>query len=592
MRRFVRVGLVGAALAALTGVAPVASATAQAGPTVRMAITQNDKNWTPYTYQTGYPGYNVLTLLYDTLLWHDKDNRLIPWLAKEYKVSPDGMNIDVTLRDGVRWHDGQALTADDVKFTYDYVQQFNHGRFTPEVKGIVQSTSVTGPNTLTFRLVQPSASFPTSMADVTILPRHIWEPISEAYPSVKGEQGLAVGSGPYKMVAYDPDKQYRLQANDAYFMGKPAVPEIVLQIIPGADPQILALRGGEVDVIAPNLPPEQAKELPKQQGIAVATGPDYTSSALTFNASRAPFDQVKFRQAVGYAIDVDDLVRNVLLGVGVPGSPGFIHPDSGFFKKGLKHEFNPGKANALLDELGYTGRDGTTRQNAAGKKLEFEILATSTNPIEVRTAEVVGSMLGQVGIKVTVTAVTGAAKAARTGGFGGQTPDRDFDMQMTGATAPVQDDPDKLRTFLESWNPTTPNLNSGKWSNPQFDALLKQQAVELDAAKRLALISQMQDIIATDRPTVTLYYRNGAYAYRNGAYPGWVYVRGKGIVDKLSFVSPPEERATATTSGSNKVREEGSGSSAGVIVAVVVALIILGAVALAVRRRKAPAERE
>lgn len=97
-----------------------------------------------------------------------------------------------------------------------------------------------------------------------------------------------MGSGPYKMVEYVPDKQYRLVANPDYFMGKPAVEELVLPIIPDSNAQILALRGGEVDAVASNLAPELVKELGNAPGIKVATGVDYTTSAVTMSASKAP----------------------------------------------------------------------------------------------------------------------------------------------------------------------------------------------------------------------------------------------------------------------------------------------------------------
>ena len=587
MRQTIRKVTIGAAMVALTALAAVPVA-AQAPTTVRMAITQNDKNWTPFTYQTGYPGYNVLTLMYDTLLWHDASNRVIPWLASDYQFSPDGLTVDVTLRDGVKWHDGRPLTADDVKFTYDYIQEFNHGRFTPQVKGIVESTTVTGPGRLSFRLSQPSAAFATApLADVTILPKHVWENIREPYPSVKGESGLAMGSGPYRMAEYNVDRQYRLVANPDYFMGKPRVDEIILQIIPEANAQVLALRGGEVDAVASNLSHELVRELSGAPGIRVVTGPDFTTSALTMNTARPPFDQVKFRQAVGFAIDVEDLVRTILGGLGTGGSPGFVHPESPFFKRGLRHEFNLGRANALLDELGYTGRDGSTRQSTTGSKLEFQILATSTNPIEVRTAEVVGAMLEKVGIKASVEALTSAEKTARTGGFGGQNPDRNFDFQMTGPTPPTQDDPDRMRTLFETWTPGAPNLNSGKWSNRRFDELLKLQAAELDPARRLTIVAEMQDVLATERPNVILYYRNGGYAHRTAAYTGWVYVTGKGTVDKLSFVSPPQQAAPAgDDEAAAAPDDDGGGGGAGVAVAVVAGAAVVGGLALLARRRK------
>ncbi len=588
-RRPIQVAVVAAlVLAVVSGSVASTGVDAQAPGRVRIAITQNDKNWTPYTYQTGYPGYNVLTIMYDTLLWHDKDNKIVPWLASDYKVSPDGLTVDVTIRDNAKWHDGRPLTADDVKFTYDYILQFNHGRFTPEVKGIVDTTTVTAPNKVAFRLKRPFAPFLTApLGDVTILPKHIWEGISENYPSPKGEQGLAVGSGPYKMVEYVPDKQYRLVANPDYFMGKPAVEELVLPIIPDSNAQILALRGGEVDAVASNLAPELVKELGNAPGIKVATGVDYTTSAVTMNASKAPFDQPKFRQAVGFATDVEGLVSQVLAGFGTPGSPGFVHPDSPFYKKGLRHEFDLAKANSLLDELGFREKDPDgTRRSADGKVLQFGVLANSGNPIEVRTAEVFGSMLGKAGIKATVISLTGAAKAARTGGFGGQNPDRDFDFNMSGATAPVQDDPDRLRTILETWTPQNPTLNAGKWSNPQFDELLRRASSELDQSKRLELLGELQEIITNDRPNVVLFYRNGAYAYRTGAYDDWAYVKGKGIVDKVSFLPAS---AAGREQPAARGAEEGGGSDGGSQTGLLVAVLAVAALAgggLFLRRRK------
>src|SRR5205823_8420508 len=127
------------------------------------------------------------------------------------------------------------------------------------------------------------------------------------------------------------------------------------------------------------------------------------------NVARPPFDNARFRQAVANAIDVDGLVSQVLLGAGVPGSPGYVHPDNPYYKQGLRHEFNVTKANATLDDLGYRDKDADgTRKAADGKPLQFEILANSGAPIEVRTAEVIGTMLAKAGIKTSVTALTGA----------------------------------------------------------------------------------------------------------------------------------------------------------------------------------------
>lgn len=157
---------------------------------------------------------------------------------------------------------------------------------------------------------------------------------------------------------------------------------------------------------------------------------------------------------------------------------------------------------------------------------------------------------------------------------------------MSGATAPVQDDPDRLRTILETWTPQNPTLNAGKWSNPQFDELLRRASSELDQSKRLELLGELQEIITNDRPNVVLFYRNGAYAYRTGAYDDWAYVKGKGIVDKVSFLPAS---AAGREQPAARGAEEGGGSDGGSQTGLLVAVLAVAALAgggLFLRRRK------
>lgn len=547
-------------------------------PGLRIAITRDDKNWTPYTYQTGYPGPQVLALMYDALLWHDKEGKPVPWLASGYSVRPDGRAIDVTLREGVTFQDGRPLTADDVKFTYEYVQQYTHGRFTPEVSSL-DTVSTAGALSVTFNLKEPSAAFISTLMDVPILPKHLWEGIRENYPSEKASQGLPVGSGPYKMVEYQPDKVYRFEANPTYFRGRPAVPEITLQVMPELNAQILALRTGEVDLVATNLPAELSREMQGTAGVRVATGSDYTTTLLFLNTTRYPFDQIAVRQAIGFAVDSDDLVRSVLAGSGTAASPGYIHPESPLHDRNLRHEFNLAKANALLDEGGFRQRDEDgTRRSADGRRMEYQILVSSADPVQVRTAEVLGSHLARVGIKASPLALTAAAVSARVGGAGGQSQERDFDLNIRAAGPGIQDDPDRLRIFFETGAPQ----NVGKWSNARFDAVLRAQAQELDPARRAALVHQMENLLATERPAVVLYYRSGAYAFRPSAFDGWVYVQGRGILDVLSFV--PATEAEASNPPTAATADGGSGSTP-VVVAVGGGLAVAGIVVALIRRR-------
>ena len=143
---------------------------------LRIAILLDEGTLQPYTYVTGYPGWNVLSLVYDTLFIMDADNLPKPWLAKEDKVSADGKVHTLTLRSDVKWHDGKPLTSADVKFSYEFYKKNTHSRWTPPVRTVV---SIETPNDTTVVVTLPAAnpSFAIQpLADVPIIPKHLWEP--------------------------------------------------------------------------------------------------------------------------------------------------------------------------------------------------------------------------------------------------------------------------------------------------------------------------------------------------------------------------------------------------------------------------------
>ena len=112
-----------------------AAGLAQTG-TVRIAIGTEEGTLNPYTYRTGYPGWNLMTLVYDPLFYPDLNNEPIPWLVRDARVSADGRTWTLTLHPNLRWHDGRSLTSDDVKFTFDYVARITHSRWRSEERRV------------------------------------------------------------------------------------------------------------------------------------------------------------------------------------------------------------------------------------------------------------------------------------------------------------------------------------------------------------------------------------------------------------------------------------------------------------------------
>ena len=265
MRRWIALMIVSLVLLGLV----LPATQAQTGA-VRLAITRDEGWLNPYTYQTGFPGWNLMTLVYDTLYYPDANNEPIPWLVRDTRVSTDGRTWTLTLRPNLRWHDGRPLTSDDVKFTFEYAAKVAHSRWTPTTRNL-EGVDAPNPQTVVFRLKQPDAGFRLrTLADVPVLPRHIWESVTTVAAARAFRN--TVGSGPYRVEEVQDNQFYRLVANPQYFAGPVKVRELVLPIIRDATVSFTALQAGQIDATSRTLTPELVAQFEKAQGLKVARG--------------------------------------------------------------------------------------------------------------------------------------------------------------------------------------------------------------------------------------------------------------------------------------------------------------------------------
>lgn len=506
---------------------------AQTGP-VRLAITRDEGTLNPYTYQSGYPGWNIMTLVYDTLYYPDVDNIPRPWMVRQEQVSADGRTWMLTLRNGLRWHDGQPLTSEDVRFTIDYVRRYAHSRWTGQTRDI-ESVETPNPQTVVFRLRIPSAGFRSQpLADLPILPKHIWE--SQTAPR---QFTNTVGSGPYRVEEVQAGQFYRLVANPTYFAGRPKAAELVLPIVRDAAVSFTALQAGEIDANARALLPELVAQFERSQGVKVLRGPGFASTLLQFNLEHPQLRDVRLRRAIANAINTKLMVRLLMLGYAVVGSPGYIHPAFPMVNPALKFEPSKARAVAILNEAGYRDKDGDgVREAPDGTSLRFTLLAQAESPIRIRGAELVRTWLKDVGIAVQVRVMDDASVIDQVWPEFDVCKGRRFDLSMFGWSAPVMTRTTALRDLFHS-DCRQGTINIGGYKNPRMDQLGEQLATTVDPARQRAIVFEMQRIIAEDLPIHTLFYADGIYAFREARHKDWVYQKGTGIVNKLSFVNPP-----------------------------------------------------
>lgn len=505
---------------------------------LRIAIVGDESTLTPYTYVTGYPGWNLLLLQYDTLYQTDADGLPQPWLATGSEVSEDGLTVTIDLREDVTWHDGEPFTADDVKFSFDYYQTHTEaGRFTRDLRPVA-STEVTGDYQVTLTLAAPSPSLELgTLADVPIIPEHIWADV-EAPAEHVFESGTNIGTGPFIMTEYEADRFYRFDANADYWAGAPAVDELVAIQFADDAGALAAFRGREVDMIVDPVSPEQINLMASMDGVEVLQGPLFTTQMLTYDMERAPFNNAAVRQAISLAIDRQDLIDTVYLGAATPGSIGWIHPASPLFNPAVETVYDPEQAAQLLEDAGITDSDGDGIRELDGQPLSFEFITPGSDSLRLRIAELVHEMLLAVGIDAQVAAVEqGTWEDAVWPGFD-VTQGRDYDMAMWGWSAPVQADPVRMSSLIHS-DPALGSLNLTGYSNEEVDELSAALNSETDADSRAEMVARLQEIIAEELPFVMLLYPDGAYTYWGDVYDGWQFMTGQGVFHKLSLL--PEE---------------------------------------------------
>lgn len=495
---------------------------------VTVAIASDEGTLTPFTNQTGYPGNNLVKLIFDTLAVVRGDE-VVGLLAEEIQTE-DNRTYTLPLREGLTWHDGEELTAEDVVFSVEFYRDNAEGDSAVDVS-MIEDVSADG-NTVTMVLDQADPEFPRMiLSDMAILPEHLWTDVKKV-----SEAGvdLAVGSGPYVLEKYDNARGYTLTANPDYSLGEVKVETIKVAIIPEESTQFAALRTGEIDMSTRIVPPQQLEQLQSQANIGIVEGTEYASTLLLFNNGRPPFDKPEVRRAIAQAIDTQDLVDTALLGSGTVGNPGFIHPSSPMAAGDTGSPYDVEAAKAALDELGAkTGADGVRVLD--GKPMSYELLVQSTSTDRLRSAELIREMLGEVGIKVKVTSMDSDSLDAKVWPDYDVAQGRNYDMSMWGWSAPVMLSSGLIAQLLYS-DPAKGPLNVVGFSDAGTDAALDALTSEETLDGRIAAAADLQTSIAEQAPWVTLYYRDGAYAFRSDTYSGWTWQDGKSALHGFSFV--------------------------------------------------------
>lgn len=447
---------------------------------------------------------NVVRLMFDSLYHRDNNMQIVPWLATSLE-NPDELTWRFYLRDDVKFSNGNDFKANDVKFT---IERLLEDDSVWSARNFVDRVEVVDDYTVDIITQAPYAAFMTRVV--------LWHMTDEEYFNEVGDEGFLsspIGTGPYTFVEWVKDERVVLKANADYWGGAPNIETVIFAPIPENATRLAALESGDVDIVT-EVPPEYIEK--PGEGVEIATAPGTRAFYLGMNVNVPPFDDVRVRQAMNYAVDVDSIIEFVLNGLARPIDNPLLPEAFGYAETPVYHH-DPDKAMSLLAEAGYPD----------GFDMELD-----THPALKEVAEAVAGQLSAVGINATINIMErptlvakyepGGSQAFMTS-WGNSEADADgilskqFYSKRYGCDLVTYEYPDPQSGFGDSGK----GCYYTGYGNSVVDAAVEEGKINVDPAARRAAYHQALQVIVEEAPWLFLHNPSEIFAY-SGRVQGWI----------------------------------------------------------------------
>jgi peptide/nickel transport system substrate-binding protein len=413
--------------------------------------------------------------MFDRVIELTADGHLKPMLAESWRAV-DPRTWELKLRQGVKFHDGTPFTSEVLKFTIERILDKKYNSLQATYWAPVTSITTPDDSTLAIKTEKPMGVMPYTLALTTpVLPSVGTDPT--AFPATP------IGTGPFKFVEWRKDDRVVMEANPDYWGGLPSLKQVIIRSIPELSTRMSALERGEVDVVL-EIVPEDVKRLRGRPGLEILNVETFRTSWIWMNGKRNPFTDVKVRQAMQHAINMDEIVDSVIAGIGVKARAPIAPKVFGFNPSLPPYEYNPQKAKDLLKEAGLPNgfECGISGMGARGGYAR-------TGDV----AEVIIAQLEAVGIKATPV-VEDPATANKN------LLELNWDMVFAGATAVTGDaDNGMARLYVSS-------ANRNGWGSEELDKLLLLGRESTDQQVRLKAYQDAQVILWREGPSYWTYH--------------------------------------------------------------------------------------
>ncbi|MCD2497225.1 ABC transporter substrate-binding protein [Microbacterium nymphoidis] len=441
----------------------------------------------------------VQRVVFDSLVFQNADGSFSPWLASAWEVSEDGRSYTFTLRDDVTFTDGEKFDAAAVKANFDRI-------VAPDTASAQAASMLGGENyagttviddtTVRVDFHEPYAPF-LQAASTPLLGFYSPRVLTESLDKLKaGGPDVTVGTGPYVLSEYTADQEIVYTANPDYAWGPqgqktPSVQTLRVSLVPEPSVRTGMANSGEAQLVS-ELPPSSVAELNPDLTVDTKAYPGMPYS-LFLNEKYGVFADQKVRQAFELGIDVDSAVESIFDGQ-FERAWSVLGPTTPMYDAAIEGTwaFDPKKAEALLDEAGWTGRDADGYRTKDGKRLSARWIAWTPIPDD-RTAlgNAIQSDLKKIGFEVV-------REALEPGAYNEQYGPKTYDITDWGFSGV---DPDYLRSHLA----TDGFQNASQVSDPAVDALVAKGAETVDPTERAAVYTELQEWNAQHVAIVPLY---------------------------------------------------------------------------------------
>ncbi len=459
------------------------------------------------------PSSAITANIFNKLLKYNKNLDIEGELAQSWQVSTDQKTITFKLKPDLKWADGKPLTSADVLWTWQAITDDKNGSPYASDFQLVKKAEAPDPLTFSVTYSEPYAPALDSWAGLQVLPKHLLEG-KDLHTTAFARK--PIGSSYYQLDNWATGENIKLSRNPTSALGPANIDKLVSRIIPDTSAQFLELMAGNIDSMS--LDPTQFSrivparpKLNEKLNLYKELGSGYTY--MGFNLKRKPFDDVRVRQAINYAIDKQEIIDGVYLGLGINiASP--YKPGTRWSNPNLQpYPYDPEKAKTLLKEAGFVlNSEGILERD--GKALSFEII-TNQNKEREKSSVLIQRRLKAVGIDVKIRSIEWASFISRFIKTG------DFDVVVLGWSLGL--DPDQYSIWHSSQQGGD-KFNFIGYGNPKVDKLLERGRTELDPDKRQMIYHEFAKELLHDSPVIYLSAGYGLSA---------IHKRVKGIANPI-----------------------------------------------------------